>query len=78
MRTEQQAARKRQTSFYIIAENGDKVKSFAVEAKYKNTKRIIVMMRNAMRKSILVAFFTTVLIYGFALAGTLRFDRGAS
>ena len=45
-----------------------------MEAKHKNTKRIIVIMGNAMRKSLLVAFLTAVFICGFALGGILFFS----
>jgi len=49
-----------------INKNGDKIKSCIVETKHKNTKRITVIMGNAMRKSLFVAFLTAIMVGGLA------------
>jgi hypothetical protein len=45
-----------------------------VEAKHKSAERIMVIMGNAMRKLLFVAFLIAIMVYGLALAGTLRFS----
>ena len=46
-----------------------------METKHKNTKRIIVLAGNAMRKSLLVAFLTALMVCGFTLACTTHFCK---